>query len=130
MTADNAVPWKKITQAASTARKNAHAPYSNFKVGAAIWAGGRIFSGCNVENVSYPVGLCAERGAIGAAVAAGCVNFEGIVIVADEPITPCGMCRQALMEFAPKLSVLLVGQSSGKEVATTLDQLLPSPFVF
>jgi cytidine deaminase len=124
MSAD--VDWEGLKAAAAAARENAHAPYSRFKVGAAVQAGGRIFAGCNVENASYPVGLCAERAALAAAVAAGCKAIEAVVVVADRPLTPCGMCRQALAEFNPKVPILCV--SDAEEAQATLAQLLPDPF--
>lgn len=120
------IDWDALTQAATEVRENAHAPYSNFKVGAAIQAGGVIFVGCNVENVSYPVGICAERAALAAVVAAGATPLEAIVITADRPITPCGMCRQALAEFNPELPILMM--SDQVEAQATLGQLLPDPF--
>jgi cytidine deaminase len=93
-----------MLDAAKAVRLNAHAPYSGFKVGAAIRsASGVIYAGCNVENVAYPEGTCAEAGAISAMVAAGETEITEVLIIADakEPITPCGGCRQRLAQFAP-----------------------------
>ena len=94
-------------------RANAHAPYSGFKVGAAIRCpDGRVFAGCNVENVAYPEGTCAEAGAIAAMVAAGAREIAEVLVVADSdpPVTPCGGCRQKLAEFAaPQVPVILAG---------------------
>jgi cytidine deaminase len=89
--------------------ERAYAPYSQFRVGAAlVGADGAIFTGCNVENSAYPAGICAERSALAAAVAGGVKEFAMLVIAseADDPTPPCGMCRQALVEFAPRLLVV------------------------
>jgi cytidine deaminase len=121
-----AIDWDELKRLASEVRANAHAPYSQFRVGAALQAGGKTFVGCNVENASYPVGLCAERGALAAAIAAGCRELEALVIAADRPITPCGMCRQALSEFAAKLPIVMISDSM--EAQATLSQIFPDPF--
>lgn len=121
------IDWEALKTAATRVRQNAHAPYSNFKVGAAILSDGKIFTGCNVENASYPVGLCAERAALAAAVAAGCPNIDALVITADKPIPPCGMCRQALAEFNPQLPIIML--SDQMEAEASLSQLFPDPFV-
>jgi cytidine deaminase len=117
--------WEPLIEAAWEARKAAYAPYSNFAVGAALLAAnGRVFLGCNVENISYGLTNCAERVAIGAAVAAGVRDFLAVVVVADTAvaISPCGACRQVLAEFGvPR--VLLVGRSQRLEFS--LDELLP-----
>ena len=114
-----------LVEAAWDARQRAYAPYSNFAVGAALLAAdGRIFAGCNVENLSYGLTNCAERVAIGAAVAAGVREFLAVAVVADTgvPISPCGACRQVLAEFGvPR--VILANRSEHLEFA--LDQLLP-----
>lgn len=110
--------------------RNAHAPYSGFRVGAALAADGdAIFAGCNVENSSFPAGICAERNALGAAVQAGHRAFRELVIVteADEPTPPCGMCRQALVEFAPALKITSIG-GTGASASWSLADLLPAPF--
>src|SRR6188474_2448869 len=102
----------QLISAAIAARLEAHAPYSNFKVGAALLAkDGRVFTGCNVENLSYGLTMCAERVAIGAAVAAGVRDFQGVAVVADTgvPISPCGACRQVLSEFGV-LQVILANR--------------------
>jgi cytidine deaminase len=122
-----AIDWAALEQAARKARANAHAPYSGFAVGAAVLAGGSIHAGCNVENASYPVGLCAERAALAAAVAAGMKSLEAVLIVADRPTSPCGMCRQALAEFGAAVPVRLVGDDGAVE--TDLATLLPAPFL-
>jgi cytidine deaminase len=124
---DAVIDWEALKTAAVSAQQNAYAPYSRFKVGAAVLADGRIFVGCNVENASYPVGLCAERAALAAAVAAGCKNIEAAVIAAIRPIPPCGMCRQALAEFNPILPIVMV--SDHMEAEASLSQLFPDPFL-
>jgi cytidine deaminase len=115
----------ELIAAAWEARANAYAPYSNFQVGAALLASdGRVFSGCNVENISYGLTNCAERVAVGAAVAAGLRSFEKVVVVADtaQPISPCGACRQVLAEFGVK-SVILVNRT--ERLDFSLEELLP-----
>jgi cytidine deaminase len=117
----------ELQKRACDAREAAHAPYSNFFVGAALeTTEGQIFTGCNVENLSYGLTLCAERTAVVSAVAAGARAFRRIVIVADsrEPITPCGACRQVLAEFAEDLEVISVNLQ-GKKYRTKLSTLLP-----
>jgi len=99
-------------------------------VGAALLgADGKIYSGCNLENASYPVGLCAERAALATAVSAGCQEFDALVIATAGPMpgTPCGMCRQALNEFSPTLPMLLI-TPGGTRQEYTLDDLLPGSF--
>ena len=119
-----------LRAAAAEAMHQAYAPYSSFRVGAALLApDGTVFAGCNVENSSYPAGSCAERGALAAAVVAGQRQFTHLVVVteAEEPTPPCGICRQALVEFAPTLDILSV-TSSGAEAHWSLGDLLPHPF--
>ncbi len=126
----SAVPESWLIASARISQANAHAPYSNFRVGASIeTVDGVVFSGCNVENASYPAGVCAERGALAAAIASGARKFSRIVIVtdADEPSPPCGICRQALVEFAPALEVISVA-ARGRIQRWSLADLLPSPF--
>ncbi len=115
---------------AARAMERAYAPYSGFRVGAALLAAdGSIATGCNVENASYPAGVCAERVALGAAVTAGHREFLAIAIAteAQEPTPPCGICRQALVEFAPDLVVLSVTRGGG-EARWTLRDLVPHAF--
>jgi len=108
------------------ARENAYAPYSKFKVGAALLTSdGIVFLGCNIENVSFGLTMCAERVALGAAVQAGFSDFERVAIAADsdEPIVPCGACRQVLAEFRQDLrvtSVTLAGQTAEFSMAVLL----------
>lgn len=117
--------WESLVAAAWEAREQAYAPYSNFAVGAALLASdGRVFSGCNVENLSYGLTNCAERVAIGAAVAAGAREFVAVAVVADTgvPISPCGACRQVMAEFGvPR--IILANRTERLEF--TLDELLP-----
>lgn len=116
-----------LERAARKVRERAHAPYSNFRVGAALESmEGKVFSGCNVENISYGLTICAERNAVFAAVAAGVRSFRRIVIVADskEPVTPCGACRQVLSEFSENMEIVSVNLQSRKYRAK-LSQLLP-----
>jgi cytidine deaminase len=119
-----------LARAAVKARRRAYAPYSRFQVGAAVQAGGRIHAGCNVENVSYGLTVCAERVAVASAVAAGHRELEAVAVSSGTvpPTPPCGMCLQTLAEFAgPKLPLLLVG-ARGARVETTLGALLPHAF--
>jgi cytidine deaminase len=117
-----------VTQAIAAAGR-AYAPYSKFHVGAVlVGKDARTFAGCNVENISYGLTICAERNAVFAAVAAGCREFTKIVIVADTevPASPCGACRQVLAEFEPDLEVVL--STFGGQIETfRLSELLPRP---
>ena len=117
--------WDELLERAWAVREHAYAPYSRFAVGAAVLAAdGRIFAGCNVENLSYGLTNCAERVAIGAAIAAGVRDFIAVAVVADTelPISPCGACRQVLAEFSVP-QVLLANRSERLEFR--LDELLP-----
>ena len=116
-----------LIRAAIKARESAHAPYSGFAVGAALLCeDGSVFTGCNVENLSFGLTMCAERVAVGAAVAAGKREFRCIAVAADtdEVISPCGACRQVLAEFNPKLT-LVSANLSGKAQEFSLEILLP-----
>ena len=116
----------KLISAATTARLFAYAPYSNFQVGAALLTkDGRVFTGCNVENLSYGLTICAERSALFAAVTAGVREFEAIAIVADtcEPVSPCGACRQVMAEFGD--FKIICGTLEGKVFESTVATLLP-----
>ena len=119
-----------LRERAFAAMERAYAPYSNFRVGAALLASdGSIAEGCNVENAAFPSGICAERGAVAAAVARGNRSFETIVVAteAEEPTPPCGMCRQVLEEFAPHLVIMSVTRN-GRDARWTLDELFPKAF--
>jgi len=117
--------WDPLIEAAWTVREAAYAPYSKFAVGAALLAAdGRIFTGCNVENISYGLTNCAERVAIGAAIAAGAREFLAVAVVADTgvPISPCGACRQVLAEFGVPRVML---SNRTERIEFSLEALLP-----
>ena len=119
-----------LRERALGAMTRAYAPYSGFRVGAALLGtDGSVTEGCNVENASFPAGICAERGALAAAVARGVRAFDSLAIAteAEEPTPPCGICRQVLEEFSPHLLVISV-TSDGREARWTLDELLPRAF--
>ena len=121
-----------LIDAATSVRKNAYVPYSNFKVGAALMSGsGQVHVGCNVENVAYPEGTCAEAGAIAAMVAAGDTELTEIVVIADSPVpvTPCGGCRQKLFEFAAPGAQITMASMSGEKTTMAVADLLPGAFV-
>jgi cytidine deaminase len=118
-----------LISAARAAQAHAYAPYSNFRVGAALESvDGAVFSGCNVENASYGLTICAERAAICAAVSAGVTRFRRAVVVSDvdPPAAPCGACRQVLAEFG--LDLPIEGVGSRKTVRWRLSDLLPVAF--
>lgn len=121
---------KKLAAAALKARQNAYAPYSKYRVGAALLtASGKIISGSNVENASYGLTLCAERAAVVQAVSGGDKKFAAIAVAGSgkELVAPCGACRQVLAEFNPNLTVYLVSRG-GRVTETSLSSLLPSAF--
>ena len=121
----------RLFEAAMAARSNAYAPYSRFSVGAAILTqSGSIFSGANVENAAYPVGLCAEASAIAVMVAAGERQIAEILILAEsgEPIMPCGACRQRLFEFATLETKVHSASPKGVALSLALAELLPHAF--
>ena len=121
----------KMLKAAKSVREQAYAPYSNFKVGAAIRAvSGTIYTGCNVENVAYPEGTCAEAGAIAAMVAAGETVIVEALVVADSPlpVSPCGGCRQKLAEFSMGDVVVTMTTTSGVTQSLSMVELLPGAF--
>ena len=122
---------EELVRVASLARRRAHAPYSKYKVGAAIRTKrNKVHSGANVENASYGLTVCAERTAAFAAVNAGDTTFDAIAIAIDDERlpTPCGACRQVLAEFSPDMRVILA-TVGGKRKVTTLGELLPDPFL-
>lgn len=123
---------EKLIEDAIAVRQNAYAPYSNFKVGAALYdEAGELHLGCNVENASYPNGVCAEAAAISSMVAAGGKQFVDIVVVGtgDAPITPCGSCRQVLSEFSKPDATVYCCTADKKSVQTfQMSELLPFKF--
>ena len=125
-----APPIAALLREATRARRNAHAPYSGFAVGAAVLANGRIFAGCNVENSSYPLSVCAERNAVAMAVAAGARAIEAVAVVGGtaRPAPPCGGCRQVLAEFAGPDVPVVYSLPSGPRIETTVGALLPDSF--
>ncbi len=121
---------RALIEAATSARVHAYAPYSKYKVGAAVLGkSGRVYPGCNVENVSYGLTVCAERVAIFRAVAEGEHEIAALAVVTDDGATPCGACRQVLLEFGPTARVLL-SRSDGKLEELAAGELLPNPFTF
>ena len=120
-----------LMEAAAEVRERAYAPYSNFKVGAAIRAGsGTVYLGVNVENAAYPEGTCAEAGAIAAMVAGGDTRIAEVAVIADapRPVPPCGGCRQKLAEFAGGDVRVTLATTRGEVLETTVAELLPGAF--
>jgi cytidine deaminase len=120
-----------LLAAATSVRERAYAPYSRFKVGAAIRSdAGRVHVGCNVENVAYPEGTCAEAGAIAAMIAAGDTRIAEVLVIADspDPVPPCGGCRQKIAEFAAQDVKVTLCTTDGKALEMTVAQLLPGVF--
>lgn len=121
---------KRLVDMASKAREKAYAPYSKFKVGAALEAeNGKIYTGCNIENASYGITVCAERVALVKAVSEGVKKFKRIAVVANskKPCPPCGICRQALYEFAPKMEIIMANLK-GQTMSENLSRLLVHAF--
>ncbi len=122
---------KDLIGIASAVKLNAYAPYSNFCVGAALRTDrGTVYSGCNVENIAYPEGTCAEAGAIASMVAGGEIQIVELVVIADseKPVVPCGGCRQKIAEFADKDAKIVLATTSGSIRRTSLAELLPGAF--
>jgi cytidine deaminase len=121
---------KALVDVAVACRENAYTPYSNFAVGAALLTDdGEVIVGCNVENASYGATNCAERTAIFSAIAAGHRKFAALAVVADrpDPVTPCGICRQVLVEFNRDM-VVICANTGGDAFVTTAGHLLPASF--
>ena len=123
----------QLHKAAAAARQKAYAPYSKFKVGAALLgADGKIYAAANVENAAYPQGQCAEASAIGVMIAAGCQEIAEIMVVAEsagpDPVAPCGGCRQRLSEFAGSAVKVHMADEKGVTFTTTIGELLPHSF--
>jgi cytidine deaminase len=122
------VTQDELIASAKAARELAYAPYSNFKVGAALLGkSGRVYTGCNVENAAYGPSMCAERTAIFKAVSEGEREFEAIAVVTENGVSPCGTCRQVMMEFAPDMTVF-ISNTRGNTRITTVRDLLPDGF--
>jgi cytidine deaminase len=125
---DPQVDFAELQQVAKQAQKKAYAPYSGFAVGAALLAtDGAIYVGCNVENASYGLTICAERNAIAHAVACGAQQFTAVAVVTENGVTPCGACRQVLAEFGPRMTVI-VADARGNQQIYSLAELLPDAF--
>lgn len=124
-----AVSPQQLIAAAQSARSQAHAPYSNYFVGAAVLTkDGEIIQGCNVENASYGGTICAERVALTAAIAQGKRELRAIAVVTADGASPCGLCRQVMIELGPEMDVY-IGDDAGKFRSTTVRALLPDAFV-
>jgi cytidine deaminase len=120
-----------LIAAAAEVRRKAYAPYSGFQVGAAVRAeGGQVHVGCNVENVAYPEGTCAEAGAIASMIAAGDREIREVAVIADAPtpVSPCGGCRQKIAEFAGREVVVTMATVDGQRLIATVAELLPGAF--
>jgi cytidine deaminase len=125
------ISLETLTALAWKARENSYSPYSKFAVGTAlVTETGETFVGCNIENASFSLTICAERVAVAAAVAAGFQRFAAIALAAEtlEPVVPCGACRQFLAEFNPSLQIHCTGRG-GITKTVPLSELLPSPFL-
>lgn len=123
--------WDDLLQEARRAKANAHAPYSSFSVGAAVCAeNGEVYIGCNVENASYGLTVCAERHALAAGIAAGAKRFVAIAIACDGASrpSPCGACRQVMAEFMPPDADVVLTNDDGLRECFKLGDLLPHPF--
>jgi cytidine deaminase len=122
--------WDALVAAATAVRDNAWAPFSRFQVGAALLAGdGTVYAGCNVENRTFGLTICAERSAVTTAIADGCRDFVAIAIVTDAspPAPPCGMCRETLVEFARDMDILSANLA-GERKFYRLSEIFPEPF--
>ena len=118
----------ELIASATTSRERAYAPYSNFKVGAALLGkSGRVYTGCNVENAAYGPSMCAERAAVIKAISEGEREFEAIAVASENGVSPCGTCRQVMMEFAPDMAVI-IADTEGNIRLTTVRDSLPDGF--
>jgi cytidine deaminase len=125
---DSPDPFEELIALGTKARANAYAPYSRFPVGAALrTASGRVYTGCNVENASYGLSICAERVAVFKAVCDGEHDFEMLAVVSDSMASPCGACRQVLAEFGLDTRVVIADLEAGRQVLT-VGELLPAAF--
>jgi cytidine deaminase len=126
------VDWAALEAAARVARENAYAPYSRYRVGAALLGDdGQVYAAGNVENGIPALSICAERNAVARAVGSGVTRFRALAVVtaSSPPASPCGLCRQTLVEFARDLPILTVNED-GERQRTTLAELFPLPFIF
>jgi cytidine deaminase len=122
--------YKQLIGLANEARRHAYAPYSNYRVGAALRTkSGRVYAGVNVENAAYPTGICAERVAIFKAISEGEHEFEVIAVVTDNGGSPCGACRQVMSEFGLDTIVLIADGKGKLFLETTVGKLLPEAFL-
>lgn len=122
---------QRLMTAAKAARKRAYAPYSNFAVGAAVLTEtGKVYQAGNIENASYSLCLCAERTVIFKAISEGDKQIHGLAVIADtpEPVSPCGACRQVIMEFCNPTMPIFLGNLNGNIIETTVQKLLPFAF--
>jgi cytidine deaminase len=127
----DAAAWNSLAAAARAVADNAYAPFSQFKVGAALLTSdGQVFAGCNVENRSFGLALCAERSAVAAWVAAGApgtLQAAAVYAATSPPARPCGLCRETLAEFAEELPILLTNDRDEREIVQ-LSEIFPQPF--
>lgn len=120
---------EELVEHALAARRQAYAPYSQFAVGAALRTrSGKVITGCNVENVSYGLSVCAERVAVWKAIAQGEREFEALAVVTSNGGSPCGACRQVMVEFAPQMPVVIADLVGGRQL-TSVAELLPAAFL-
>ncbi len=121
--------YKQLIELANEARRRAYAPYSRYAVGAALRTrSGRVYTGANIENASYPAGVCAERVAVFKAVSEGEREFEVLALVTNNGGSPCGICRQVLAEFGLETVVLIANQANALVRVTSVGELLPEAF--
>jgi cytidine deaminase len=124
-------PLDTLIAAALAVRERAYCPFSNYAVGAALFAtNGTIFTGCNVENSAYPATICAERSAVVKAISEGVREFSAVVVATEDGGSPCGTCRQVMYEFAPDMLVIAVDRNGAIKFSMALRDLLPHGFRF